>query len=360
MPPAQLLSVGPNPDTIYNSRETYNNTDGGLTGAVNDKVSTMEPFMNHRHRRRRRRPSTVATVVCCYLALSSSLSSSTRAEAASASSAVETVNTPPSKSDIGLPLPSSDRRGRRRRRLGEHPLFHAQNVASQQQQQNRKLQQQPEELYCPPTHNGYHPTPTCQHYYWCSSTRHWDGSYTSSVTSAILYECGEGLLFSVDKGICDWEESVDCSFLVEMIDVGGVGDENGESDTTTAASSGGGEPFNESGVHAKSSPQQATTLNSDEVVNINTESLIQPIEETGSTESMQSTKEASTEFQQKKTAHNKSIIGYLSLERAIQLRRWNEQYESNFNRRRGVDYVVWSNFQYLGGGSGYQIGLWIG
>jgi hypothetical protein len=123
----------------------------------------------------------------------------------------------------------------------------------------------------------------------------------------------------VDKGICDWEESVDCSFLVEMIDVGGVGDENGESDTTTAASSGGGEPFNESGVHAKSSPQQATTLNSEEVVNINTESLIQPIEETGSTESMQSTKEASTEFQQKKTAHNKSIIGYLSLKRGIQV-----------------------------------------
>ena len=61
------------------------------------------------------------------------------------------------------------------------------------------------ELACPPNHNGYYPTSDCRDYFWC---------HNGSPSSNILYECGVGLLFDVDRGFCNWEGDVDCTFLV--------------------------------------------------------------------------------------------------------------------------------------------------
>jgi len=77
-----------------------------------------------------------------------------------------------------------------------------------QQQNKRSLALAVPSFNCPPHHIGYYPTTDCLSYYWCS-----DGS----PANFILYSCADGLLFDVEKGICDWERNVDCSFLVPVI-----------------------------------------------------------------------------------------------------------------------------------------------
>lgn len=57
-------------------------------------------------------------------------------------------------------------------------------------------------LSCPPQYTGPYPTPTCAHYYHC------DGG---EAADNLIYECGEGLLFSLRKGICDWKDQVRCA-----------------------------------------------------------------------------------------------------------------------------------------------------
>ena len=75
---------------------------------------------------------------------------------------------------------------------------------SKTQQQKARSLEEPN-FICPPHHLGYYPTTECKSYYWCS-----DGSPARSM----LYSCGDGLLFDVEKGRCDWEKNVDCPILI--------------------------------------------------------------------------------------------------------------------------------------------------
>ena len=72
---------------------------------------------------------------------------------------------------------------------------------SHTQQNARSLEEEPS-FNCPTDHSGYYPTRDCKSYYWCNN---------GSPASSILYSCADRLLFDVEKGRCDWEQSVHCS-----------------------------------------------------------------------------------------------------------------------------------------------------
>ncbi|KAL7510523.1 hypothetical protein ACHAXN_007423 [Cyclotella atomus] len=57
-------------------------------------------------------------------------------------------------------------------------------------------------LACPPKYTGPYPTPTCAHYYYCRR---------GEIVDNLIHECGDGLLFSLETGICDWKSGVVCS-----------------------------------------------------------------------------------------------------------------------------------------------------
>lgn len=73
-------------------------------------------------------------------------------------------------------------------------------------QQNTRSLEGPS-FNCPSDHSGYYPTTDCKSYYWCSN---------GLPSSSILYSCADGLLFDVEKGRCDWEQSVHCSSLIVL------------------------------------------------------------------------------------------------------------------------------------------------
>ena len=70
-----------------------------------------------------------------------------------------------------------------------------------QQLEKKRSLEQTRSFYCPPDHLGYYPTTECKSYYWCS-----DGVHARSM----LYSCGDGLLFDLETGRCDWERNVVC------------------------------------------------------------------------------------------------------------------------------------------------------
>jgi hypothetical protein len=43
-------------------------------------------------------------------------------------------------------------------------------------------------------------------------------SSPAPLVNNLLYECGDGLLFDVEKEMCDWEDTVECTFSVEVRD----------------------------------------------------------------------------------------------------------------------------------------------
>lgn len=71
------------------------------------------------------------------------------------------------------------------------------------ERQTRSLQEPT--FDCPPDHSGYFPTADCKSYYWCTN---------GSPSSSILYSCSDELLFDVEKGRCDWKQTVTCSSLI--------------------------------------------------------------------------------------------------------------------------------------------------
>mmetsp|Transcript_2720 Transcript_2720/g.5873 ORF Transcript_2720/g.5873 Transcript_2720/m.5873 type:complete len:1151 (+) Transcript_2720:226-3678(+) len=59
-----------------------------------------------------------------------------------------------------------------------------------------------EEMSCPPGHDGYGTSASCQTYFWCDGT----GS-----PPQILYHCDDGLLFDSEKKLCEWADAVSCN-----------------------------------------------------------------------------------------------------------------------------------------------------